>query len=331
MKKLIYATAASSGGALTILNMFYNECIKSDDECIIITSLSDLKDYKNVKYLSYPKIKKSKFFRLLFYIILLPKIVKKINPDEILSLNNIRILVKNIPQKIYLQQAIPFSEKRFSIFKNLRLWYVKNILGKYIIYSIKNVNEIITQSQWMKKIIIERYNINHEKISIKIPELNNFKSKKFNFNFMNSLNLFYPSDYYDYKNHMFIINSLLKMDESIKNKINIKFTFDFKKNRATKKMYKIVNKIKLPISFIGLQSKKTISEMYKNHILLFASSIESFGLPLLEAKISGSPIIVLDSLFAREILQDYDKVTFFRTEDELLMTLNLHLKRYICA
>ena len=55
--------------------------------------------------------------------------------------------------------------------------------------------------------------------------------------------------------------------------------------------------------------------MYTDSILLFPSYVESFGLPLLEAKMTGTPIVASDCPFSKEILKNYNKKVFFNPDD----------------
>ena len=52
-------------------------------------------------------------------------------------------------------------------------------------------------------------------------------------------------------------------------------------------------------------------------VLLFPSYIETFGLPLLEAKTIGSPIIASDTPFSKEITSNYNNVNYFDYSDEI--------------
>lgn len=54
-----------------------------------------------------------------------------------------------------------------------------------------------------------------------------------------------------------------------------------------------------------------VMKEYTRSVLLFPSYIETFGLPLLEARMSGSPILASDCPFSHEILDDYDGVSYF--------------------
>ena len=129
MIKLIYATAAESGGALTVLNNFYEEAVKSENKTIFIISKPKLKSYKNVKILRYPWIKKTWFLRLFFYWFKLPKVIKSLGVTEVLSLNNTKISRIKLTQTIYLHQPLPFFRTRLNPFKDTYLWITKYIIG----------------------------------------------------------------------------------------------------------------------------------------------------------------------------------------------------------
>jgi glycosyltransferase involved in cell wall biosynthesis len=62
---------------------------------------------------------------------------------------------------------------------------------------------------------------------------------------------------------------------------------------------------------MGQVSRENVFEMYSKSVLLFPSFVESFGLPLLEARLSECIIIASSCPFCREILDGYDKVSYF--------------------
>lgn len=67
----------------------------------------------------------------------------------------------------------------------------------------------------------------------------------------------------------------------------------------------------ISIIFMGVLEKEEVYKMYSQSVLLFPSSIETFGLPLLEARLSNTPIIALKTKFSIEILKNYKKVDYF--------------------
>ena len=59
--------------------------------------------------------------------------------------------------------------------------------------------------------------------------------------------------------------------------------------------------------------------MYAHSVLLFPSYVESFGLPLLEARLTGTYVIASNCPFSREILDGYEKALFFDEMDYKMM------------
>jgi glycosyltransferase involved in cell wall biosynthesis len=76
-------------------------------------------------------------------------------------------------------------------------------------------------------------------------------------------------------------------------------------------MYHEVQEKNLPIAFIGKITLDEVYDYYSKSILIFPSYIETFGLPMLEAKMHGSPILASDCAFSHEILDGYDRAKFF--------------------
>ena len=52
---------------------------------------------------------------------------------------------------------------------------------------------------------------------------------------------------------------------------------------------------------------------YARSVLVFPSYIETIGLPLLEARSVGAPILAADCLYARDGVEDYEKAEFLET------------------
>src|SRR5690554_4597275 len=157
-KIIVFNVPAVSGGALTILNKYYEEAINdTKNEYVFVVSTPKLGETKNVRVLNYPWVKKSWFHRLWFDMFIAKKIVKKENPDEIMSLQNTYIKnKKNLFQTIYMHQPLPYTDIKFSLFKEPKLWVYRNVIGKIINKSLKKVDKIIVQTNWVKDAIIKR-------------------------------------------------------------------------------------------------------------------------------------------------------------------------------
>lgn len=57
-------------------------------------------------------------------------------------------------------------------------------------------------------------------------------------------------------------------------------------------------------------------EQYASSVLVFPSYYETIGLPLLEARSVGAPILAADCLYARDGVGDYERAEFFEALNE---------------
>ncbi len=314
MRIMVFDVPAESGGALTILNQYYDAAIKdTDNEWIFILSTPKFDEHKNIKVLNYPWIKKSWFHRIYFDSFVAHKLVKKYEVDEILSLQNVVIPHINVKQTLYLHQSLPFVEKKYCITENFKFWVYQNIISKMIFNSVKKADEVIVQTKWIMDAAIEKTNVKKEKFVLKQPEMNIQVKKQFSTdnNKYDKVIFFYPSSGLEYKNHRVIVEALQYISPNYRKNYEVVFTLKGNENTHIKKLYKITKEKSLPIRFVGELRIDEVYNYYSKSILIFPSYIETFGLPLLEAKIHSSPIIASDCAFSREILGDYDKVHFF--------------------
>ncbi len=321
MKIMVFDVPASSGGALKILNQYYDmACNDRDNEWIFVVSKPELLETENVKILRFPWIKKSWAHRILFDRVYSSKLVNTYKPDKIISLQNTTVKAPGCFQELYIHQALPFCEKRFSFFDNKKLWIYQNIISKKIIKSARIADSVVVQTSWMRDSICKKAGIKNDKIKIvqptvSIPDGAQYKQGP-------ELLFFYPANGAVYKNHSVIYKAVRKLKTA--GYTNFKVVLTINKGDEFSANY---NDIAELIDFCGHLDKKCVDEFYRKSILLFPSYIESFGLPLLEARLYGCPIIASDCSFSREILDGYEMANFFSpfAENELFS-----LMEYFC-
>lgn len=316
MKIMVFDVPASSGGALTILNEYYKRAVQDKSkQYVFVVSTPELTETKNVKVLRYPWIKKSWLHRMFFDTFIAPDLVKKYKANEILSLQNLTIANTRVPQKLYIHQPLPFVEKRYKITENLKFWLYQNIIGKKIFKSAQKADEVIVQTEWMKKACMERANISEERIIVIPPKVDIDVKQHFVRTKENLSTFFYPSSGVSYKNHKVIVESVLLLKTQDVDNFKVIFTLNGNENKEIVKLYKLVKKYKLPIDFIGSIPYEKVLNYYSRSVLLFPSYIETFGLPLLEARKHKTAILASDSPFAAEILSEYDDARLLNTHD----------------
>lgn len=310
---MVFDVPAESGGALTILKQYYEDALKKTDIMwIFVVSTAKLKETKNIKVLKYPWIKKSWLHRLYFDYFVAHKLVKRHQVDEILSLQNLIIpRIRKIKQTIYLHQSLPFSEYRFSLKKNKRLWIYQNVIGKMIFTSIKKADKIIVQSLWIMDAAIEKLGVSRNKFIIEPPVISREVKQEYSSSSNQKTLFFYPANGSEYKNHKVIIEASRLLKKSNINEYKITLTLLGNENKYISKLYNIVKQENLPVVFLGPIPIEKVYHFYEKMILIFPSYIETFGLPLLEASMHKTPIIASNCLFSFEILWNYENVYFF--------------------
>jgi glycosyltransferase involved in cell wall biosynthesis len=312
MRIMVYDVPAEHGGALTILKQYYEKAVKDkQNEWFFVISTPKLSETENVKVLRYPWVKKSWFHRLYFDRFVAHKIARRYQVDEVLSLQNVIVQGVKVKQTLYLHQPLPFVEKRYRIIENFTFWVYQNLISRMIFNSIVKADKVIVQTNWMKEACIKKANVESDKFEVIQPKFYIEIKKNYEQEDEGNCLFFYPASGISYKNHKIIVDavSLLKQ-QGIEN-YRVIFTLKGDENSHIKNLCKEVIKKSLPIDFIGQISIEDVYKYYSKSILIFPSYIETFGLPLLEAKMHKAPILASDSAFSHEILDGYDKVEYF--------------------
>ncbi|WML41541.1 glycosyltransferase [Neobacillus sp. OS1-2] len=314
MNVMVFNVPAETVGALTILNEFYDEVLKYkgyDIKWTFVLSKPTLMETENVKVIRFPWIKKSWAHRLFFDHIIAPKLIKKHKIDKIISFQNVVIPHVKKQQILYVHNSLPFIDHKFTFKKNTHLWIYQNVISKNIIKSIKIADKVIVQTKWMKKACLEKSGVKQEKISVVPPKINFEIKQFFDPNISSMSTFFYPASGFEYKNHKVVIEACKILKNKTDNKYKFIFTLNGKENEEIKKLHEEVINQQLPIEFIGSISREKVFKLYANSVLLFPSYIETFGLPLLEARLHKGMIIASDCTFSNEILNGYENAFFF--------------------
>ncbi len=299
MKIMVFDVPAEFGGALTILKQYYKRAVEDkENEWIFVIGKPELCEKENVRIIRLPWTKKSWLHRLWFDNFYAKKLIKKHNPDKVISLQNTTVKAKGYFQELYVHQALIFSEKRFSLKENKKFWIYQNIISKMIFKSIKKADCVIVQTKWMKDSIINTLGKEEEKIKVIAPDAE--FSEGISYKKAPEINFFYPSGKGIHKNHSAIYRAVEILKEKGYTNFNLYLTLEKPEKEQSEN-----------IKFLGYIPKDEVNNYYQKSALLFASYIESFGLPLLEARTYGCPIIASDCSFSREILEEYENAQFF--------------------
>lgn len=315
MRTLVYDVAADSGGAATVLQSFYEEFKKdTENEYIFVLSVYELPETENIKVFNFPEVKKSMLHRLYFDHFVAHKLVKQYKVDRVLSLQNIELPHTNVPQTVYEHNALPFSEYKFKPWEAFRPWYSQQILGRMMKKSIRRAEKVLVQTNWMKEEIIRQCGIPADRVEVKFPPVKMLKTHPWKMD-ETCPTFFYPAGPPAYKNHRTFLKACELLKEQGMEDYRVIWTVTGEENEGMKKLKAEAEEKQLPIEFIGPVPRTQLFEQYASSVLVFPSYIETIGLPLLEARSVGAPILAADCLYARDGVGDYEGAEFFNALD----------------
>lgn len=316
---MIYDVHASESGALAILDDLYRQIRAYSDKSvkwIFIVSTPEYEETENIMIRRFPWVKKNWGYRYCFDVITTHRLLKEFRPDKIFSLQNKGVPFFHKEQIVYLHLPFILTDHIFNIRTDgKKLWLYQNVISKGIFRSLRKVNCTIVQTHWMKEALEKKAGVSKDKIIIQEPDISTNNIAKYVNTEASRRTFFYPATAFSYKNHMTLLRALKYAQDAGLNDYTLTLTIRPDENQLTTQLSTYARENNLHVTFGGRIPREKVFEMYANSVLLFPSYVESFGLPLLEARLTGTYIITSDCPFSREILEGYEKALFFDEMD----------------
>lgn len=316
---MIYDVHASESGALAILDDLYKQIRSYSDKSVkwvFVVSTPEYEETKEITVRRFPWVKKNWGYRYYFDTVTTRKLLKEFEPDKVFSLQNKGIDFYKKEQLVYLHLPFILTDHKFDMkVDGKKLWAYQYVISKSIFKSLRKVDTTIVQTRWMKEALVRKAGVNADKIVIQQPDIMCNSIKSYVDCPDNRKRIFYPATAFTYKNHMTLLKALNYAIQKGLREYEVIFTIRPDENGYTQKLHEYATRNNLKVNFNGPVPRERVFEMYARSILVFPSYVESFGLPLLEAKLSGTYIIASDTPFCHEILDGYDKAKFFKELD----------------
>ncbi len=327
MNILVYDIAAESGGATVILDNFYKKH-KADkkNHYVYLLSTYQLKSTDNVTVINIPAIKKSWLNRLCFDFFCVKKYIHQYKIDEVISLQNIGIFGFRGKQTVYEHNALPFCEYRYKLTENRLMWIYQNVLGRLMIHSIRKATTVVVQTEWMKAAIVQHAKVNSEKIVVEFP--GDVIPNGYTYRGKTNNRFFFPANAAPFKNHKLIFEAAKILHQNGINNFEIIFTLNGNESEHLRKIAESAKELGINILWKGTLAREQVFGLYEESVLIFPSYIETIGLPIYEAKCVGSPILVSDCAYARNIIGDYKDASLFAWDDAkaLANLMNIYIE-----
>lgn len=303
-------------GTLNLLRAFKN--VVQEEQFLLICSAgcgyeelelpsgSDLHVYKGSH---------SPFERYWFERVMLPKIVGRYNPDVIFGAGNIGLTNPGVPQALFIHMPYLLYDKEYYRDIHWRLRLRIAALKSQIKKSLPATNLIFCQTPVVRRRFSERFCYPESHINIlrwpapaeirpttrlEVPSVFDKSSSNFY--------ILLLTRYMTHRNPSVLIPLCEHYGEEIRAK-KIKFitTVEAQDGPRAGKFLKGISKHHLEdvIINVGCLSREDVSRYFSNsHVLWLPTTLETLGLPFLEAMTMGVPILVPDLDFAHYVCGD---------------------------
>ncbi|MEI2626170.1 glycosyltransferase [Erwinia aphidicola] len=330
---VVSAVNLNQGGTLTVAKELLSTL--DDREDINVTALVHKIDifpsYKNIKLIEFPSIKKSWLKRLYFEFYTSSLLSKALNADIWFCAHDITANVTAKKTYVYCHNPSPFySQLSLSDLRNdYKFWLFVHLYRFLYRINIKKNTAVFVQQQWIAKSFKKFFNINN--VIVARPEKDTadndsdyieFNSQRNNAVELDSspvkLRVFYPSVPRVFKNFEVLLAAAALLEDTVYD-ITFVVTFDGQENSYSRSLFKKYQNLS-NVEFTGYLTKLQMDDEYQRcDIVCFPSKLETWGLPITEAKMRDIPLVLADLEYAHETVGKYDNVCFFPPDDHFAL------------
>lgn len=314
---VVSAVNFSEGGGLTVLR----DCLVSAAKLtssrwrvIAIVHNKELIQQSEIELIEMPNSKSSWASHLYHEWFVFRRLSKNLNPDLWLSLHDITPIVKARRRVVYCHNPAPFYAMPWrEIFLSPKFW-IFTLVYKYVYrLFIKQNYYVVVQQSWLRDAFVKMFG--YLPIIVAHPLLNITVKNEIIYEQRGSTVFLYPVIPRVFKNFEVICKAASLLVERGFTKFEVRLTLDGKENSYSAWIYAKYKNV-AGLKFIGSQSRDQIDQHYQEATaLVFPSKLETWGLPISEAKSYNKPLLLANLPYAHETVGNYGKVSFFPAND----------------
>ncbi|MFW2851034.1 glycosyltransferase [Sphingomonas sp. TX0543] len=322
---VVSAVNFSEGGPLTVLIDALDSAADTLGPEWTITALvhdEALVANPRIRTIAFPQSKRSWLSRLRLEWREFGKLSRQMMPDLWLSLHDMTPNVEARRQAVYCHNPSPFykaslKEARFDI-----KFFLFNILYLRLYKVLINRNyAVIVQQSWLRDAF--RREVGHPRVVVARPAKQAVTSEdepavpqRLRMATRDApLRLLYPALPRVFKNIEILCEAVHRLPAELIPLVDLRLTMDGTENRWAAHLARQYGDV-AGISLIGRQDRVRMTAEYEQcDVVLFPSRLETWGLPITEAKGFGKPLLVADLPYAHETVGNYDAVSFVAVDD----------------
>jgi glycosyltransferase involved in cell wall biosynthesis len=275
--------------------------------------------YPNVRYIAYPKSRKSWFHRLFYEYIGFYKLSKQLKPYCWFSLHDTTPNVVAEKRMVYCHNTFSFYHAGLKGLFTQPGIFMFSVFSKYIHWvNIHKNDYVIVQQEWLRDAFEKMFAIRNVVVSLPV-QTNEILKKwpKKDISQTNPIKFFYPATPMIHKNFEVICEAASILEIAGIHNFEVKMTLAGTENKYAKKTYHQYKSYE-SLQFCGFLNKEEMDASYLDcDCLLFPSKIESWGLPITEMKEYDKPVIAANLPYSKETVGKYDKAKFFDPDNAI--------------
>ena len=326
MQKHVVLSAVnfSEGGPLTVLQESLEAAAQSLPVDWKITALIHRKDlitHPRIQTIEFPQSKRSWLTRLWLEWVMFNRLSKSLKPDLWLSLHDITSRVHARRQAVYCHNPSPFHELTLRDACLEPPFALFNLLyGRlYGLFLARN-HTVVVQQAWLRQAFKRLYA--HPNVLVAYPARSDegpFVAAQLRtagqFSEARPLVMLYPALPRVFKNIEVLCEAMKRLPESARGAVELRLTIDGTENSYARDLYRRFSSV-CGVRFIGRQTRQQMLQAYRAcDVVVFPSRLETWGLPITEAKTQNKPLVVADLPYAHETVGNCSAVTFLPPAD----------------
>ncbi|MBP3379631.1 MAG: glycosyltransferase [Ruminococcus sp.] len=304
------------GGPLTIyydmldmlINMDYDK--KYDITCFV-HRVSLFEKYRgNFSFIELPRSRSSYLLRMYYEYIYFHRYSRKKDIYAWISLHDMTPNVKAERLFTYCHNPTPFLKPDKKFFRFSKSVFFMSLFYKHLYaINIKKNTAVIVQQKWLRDEFKKMYGIKNVIVahpSVDVDVVKQERSQSDN----NKYKFFFPSFPRAFKNFEIICRAAAVLSK-YSDEFEVWLTTDGSENKYSQYLRKTYQSVR-SVRWIGLQSRDEMIERYNScDCVIFPSKLETWGLPIIEAKAYGKPILLADLPYAHETVGSCRETSFF--------------------
>lgn len=267
----------------------------------------------SITFIEFPKSKKNWLNRLYYEYVYFKKLSRQLQADVWFSLHDVTPNVSCKSQFVYCHNPSIFYKP------SVKDWFREYKYGVFHLFykslyqkNITRNKAVFVQQHWIKDAFRQLFSIDN--VYVANPETVKEEMIAAVALDPNFIHFFYPGFARIFKNFELIGEALKLLSEAVRSKIRIHLTLSENDNAYARHIT-----TSYPFDELVYTGKLSRAEVFgyyeKMDCLLFPSKIETWGLPITEAKSFGKPVLLADLPYAKESVGTYDGVSFFDPEN----------------